>query len=531
MTTLTGVGRLVRLILRLDRVRLPVWILGLVGFIVASAASLPPLYPDQESIDDYVRLFGDNPALVAFAGPGYGFGDPNLGVILVNEVQLWACIAVALMSIFLVNRHTRVEEDAERTDLVRSSVVGRHAPAAAAVGVVAGANVVVAAACASAFVLLDYATLGSLALAGSFLLCGLAFTAITAVTAQAAGGSRSTLGLATAVLGISFALRAFGDIGDNALRWLSPIGWAQGVRAYAGEQWWPVAHTTAFAGGLVALAFWLSTRRDLGSGLLPQRPGNRRAGAWSAGPLGLAVRLQRASVVAWCAGLFLMGLVYGSIGQDVEEMIEENPAYADFLAQAGGADVTDSFFATSMSMLALLTAGFGISSTLRLRSEEGAGRAEPVLAAPVSRWRWAASHLTVAGVGSVVVMACAGLGVGASFAVVSADAGQVPRLVWAALVTVPAILVLVGVATTLFGLAPRFALVAWAVLAVAVLVDLFGELLRLPAWTRRLSPLEHVPGVPAEALATVPLVVLGALAAMFVAVGLRALDARDLRAQ
>ena len=125
MTTLTGLGRLVRLILRLDRVRLPVWILGLVGFIVASAASLPPLYPDQESIDDYVRLFGDNPALVAFAGPGYGFDDPNLGVILVNEVQLWACIAVALMSIFLVNRHTRVEEDAERTDLVRSSVVGR----------------------------------------------------------------------------------------------------------------------------------------------------------------------------------------------------------------------------------------------------------------------------------------------------------------------------------------------------------------------------------------------------------------------
>lgn len=97
--------------------------------------------------------------------------------------------------------------------------------------------------------------------------------------------------------------------------------------------------------------------------------------------------------------------------------------------------------------------------------------------------------------------------------------------------TVPAILVLVGVATTLFGLAPRFALVTWAVLAVAVLVDLFGELLRFPAWTRRLSPLEHVPGVPAEALATVPLVVLGALAAMFVAVGLRALDARDLRAQ
>ena len=43
----------------------------------------------------------------------------------------FTAVLVALMSIFLVNRHTRAEEDVERAELVRSSVIGRHAPTAA----------------------------------------------------------------------------------------------------------------------------------------------------------------------------------------------------------------------------------------------------------------------------------------------------------------------------------------------------------------------------------------------------------------
>src|SRR5688572_15935333 len=139
MTTLTGVGRLIRSILRRDRVRLLVWTVAITGMTLGSAAGLPAIYKDQAAIDNYVDLFGDNPALIAFAGPGYGFDAPNLGLVLVNETQLFAMIALALMSIFLVNRHTRAEEESERADLIRGSVVGRHAPAAAAGVVIGGA--------------------------------------------------------------------------------------------------------------------------------------------------------------------------------------------------------------------------------------------------------------------------------------------------------------------------------------------------------------------------------------------------------
>lgn len=528
MSTLHGLGELVRLVLRRDRVRLPVWLLTLGGVAAASASSLRPVYPTQRSIDDYVRLFGDNPALVAFAGPGYGFDDPNLGVILVNETQLWACIGAALMSIFLVNRHLRQEEDAERTEVVRSSVVGRHAPTAAAVLVVAAADVVLGVALAALFVGFGYAVVGSVALGASIAVTGLAFTGIAALAAQLAGGSRACLGLASAALGAAFVLRAVGDIAEHPVRWLSPIGWAQGVRAYADERWWPALLAAGFTVLAVAAAFAASNRRDLGSGILPQRPGPRRAAAWISGPVGLAVRLQRGAVLGWSVGVLVMGVVYGSIGDEVGELIEENPTYADLLTQAGGLDLTDAFFATATSQLALLAAGFAVSSVLRVRSEEAAGRVEPVLAAPVGRTRWLLSHLVVAVAGTVVVVGAGGLGTGVAFAVVSGDAGQVARLTGAALVTVPAVLVLAGVALALFGTSARLALVSWALVAIAVLVELFGELLGLPEWLRDVSPFHHLPGLPAQQLRILPVLTLLTLAAVLAALGLRTFRRRDL---
>lgn len=180
-------------------------------------------------------------------------------------------------------------------------------------------------------------------------------------------------------------------------------------------------------------------------------------------------------------------------------------------------------------MLALLGAGFAISSALRLRTEEGAGRAEPILAAPIGRPAWLASHLLVATVGTLIVIAAGGLGTGLAYGYVLGDAGQAPRMV--------------GVGTgnrarsagarrhrrRPLRLVPRFALAAWAGLAVAVLVDLFGELLRLPQWSRALSPLHHAPAVPAEELRFLPLTILTLVAAELVVIGAQGFRSRDLR--
>jgi ABC-2 type transport system permease protein len=529
VTTLTGLRRLVRLILRRDRLRLTLWFVAIPGLLIVQAVGVQSVYPDQAAIDLYAELFGDNPALIAFSGPGYGFKDPNIGVVLVNEIQVFGCLAIALMSMFLVNRYTRAEEDSERADLLRSSVVGRHAPTAAAVVVIAILNIIIGVLCALGTIALGFPVLGSIALAGSLTAVGLMFAGVTAVAAQIASGGRATLGLAGTGLAAAFVIRAAGDMSDNGLSWLSPIGWAQAVRAYADERWWTLALCVAVALALVVAAFWLSIQRDLGSGLRPLRAGPPTAAHGLVRPAGLAFRLQRGALAGWGIGMFLMGVAFGSLGADVDRLLEENPAMAEFFAVREGTSLTDSFLATSLMMLALFAGGFAVSSALHLRGEEAAGRVEPLLAGPVGRPRWAAGHLLIACAGTMLTIAAAGLGLGIAYAVVSGDAGQVPRLLGAALATVPGILVLVGLATLLFGLAPRTAPATWAALALMVLVGFFSDLLQLPAWARDLSPLEHLPSAPAEPLAAAPIVALTTLAAALAAAGLWGLRRRDIR--
>ncbi len=71
----------------------------------------------------------------------------------------------------------------------------------------------------------------------------------------------------------------------------------------------------------------------------------------------------------------------------------------------GSADVVDGFYATLSVMLALLAAGFAISSALRPHGEEDAGRLETLLATALPRSRWLGGHVAVTVVGTLLVLA------------------------------------------------------------------------------------------------------------------------------
>ena len=526
--TLVGTAAMVRLVLRRDRVRLPVWLAGIVGLVVVSAASVAGLYSTPAEIAQYVALSDGYPTLVAVNGPGIGFDAPNVGVVLVNEASLWGAVACAFMSVFLVVRHTRTEEDEERTDLLRSGVLGRHASLAAAVLVVGTANLVVSALLFALVVPLGFPATGTAAFAAGIGLVGLVFTGLAAISAQVFGSARGALGAGVATIGLSYGIRAAGDVAESPLSWLSPLGWAHRVRAYAGESWWVLALCVVVAAVAIAVARGLADHRDLGSGLLPQRLGRADAVGSLSGPVGLAVRLQRGQVVAWSVGLFVLGSVYGAVGRDVEKMFEDNPELEDFIAQIGGASITDSYLSYTLLLGAMMASGFAIASVLRLRGEEVAGRTDIVLAGPTGRWRWVRSQYLVTTVGTAVLLVASGLGTGVGLAVAVGDAAEVPRLVAASLVHLPAVLVLAGLTAACQGAVPRWAQAAWASLAVVVIVGLFGELLRLPSWVRWISPMEHTPGLPAEHLRLLPVAVLIAVALGAFALGAGAFERRDV---
>ncbi|MBA3249616.1 MAG: hypothetical protein H0T66_04755 [Geodermatophilaceae bacterium] len=200
---------------------------------------------------------------------------------------------------------------------------------------------------------------------------------------------------------------------------------------------------------------------------------------------------------------------------------------AEFVA-AEGASLADSFFAVAALMVALLTGGFALQTSARLRSEETAGRLEPLLGAAVPRWRYAGSHLLVAAAGSVGLLLAAGVGLGLGYAVQTEDVTQIGRLAGAALVYTPAVWSLVGAVALLFGLLPRAVAVSWAVLVLAAFVALLGGSVRLPDWATNLSPFQHTPRLPVDALAVAPLAVITVIAVGLTAGGVLALRRRDI---
>jgi ABC-2 type transport system permease protein len=151
-----------------------------------------------------------------------------------------------------------------------------------------------------------------------------------------------------------------------------------------------------------------------------------------------------------------------------------------------------------------------------------------VLATAVSRTQWVASHLTLALVGSAVMLVASGLGAGLTYGVSISDLGEVPRMIGSALVYLPAMWVLVGVTMLLYGLVPRAVLVAWAALVLCLVVGFLGQLLSLPEWVREVSPFEHIPLLPAAAFDAVPLVVLTVVAAVLIVGGVAAFRQRDV---
>ncbi|WP_098025025.1 ABC transporter permease [Streptomyces sp. st115] len=525
-----GTAALIRFALRRDRVRLPVWLLALVLGTLATASEYATLYATAEK-RAAVAATMDSPAALAMTGPHHYLSDYGIGAMLGHQLLGFMAVLVGLMSVLIVTRHTRNEEETGRAELVRSTVVGHHAQLASALAVAAVANIALAVLVALALVSTRIDGIGSgeaLLYGLTHTVIGLVFAGIAAVTAQVTAHARGASGTALALIGVAYVLRASGDVGDDALSWLSPIGWIQRTYVFVDNRWWPLLLCLATAALTTATGFVLSTRRDVGAGLRAARPGRRTASAALTRPFGFALRLHRATLLGFGTGLLLMGVMYGSILGDAADMVKDVEQVQEALAEIGGSSVAESFASMVMVVIAVVAAVYVVMASLRPRAEESAGRAEPLLATGLSRRRWLGGHAAVALAGGTVLLLAAGLGFGLAGAASTGDTALVGELVGAAAVYAPALWVTAGVAVVLFGWFPRAASAAWVVPVYAFLVGYLGPILRFPGWMNDLSPFGHVPRLPAAQLSWTPVLVLTAVAAGLVLLGLAGFRRRDL---
>lgn len=519
---------LLKVALRQDAPNIGPWVVLISVLSASSVLIYAWIFPDAADRAALATAMRSNPALSLIFGPARDLSTSD-GFNAWRAGQLGAFFA-GLMTILIVIRNSRADEDSGRAELLASGVLARQSRLAVALAMATLASVALGVVCFVLTVACGGGLVATLVLSATFTASGLMFAGVAAIAAQLGSEARTASSLAIATLAVCFVARGYIDTsgGEDWLTWLTPLGWLEETRPATGNNPWPLLVALAFAVVLIAIAFVLQGRRDFGQGLLAGRPGPAEAGL-AGNVWGLAVKLNRGALISWSIGLALLGLILGNLASSVGDVLADNPAMAAILASGAVtvSDLTFAFLITILQLIAIIAAVMGVQMIQRVHAEEIDLRVEPLLAGSLHRSTYLASNVVVALLGSGIAMLLAGTGLGivASASDSSVSVGEVIRQ---AFVTIPGAWVLVGLAVAVVGAAPRKRLVGWLGIVATFGLTILGPTFRLPDWALSISPLRHVPNVSATSPEWTGFVVLVGVVVALLAVGFVGFRRRDV---
>jgi len=500
---------LLRQRIRRDRVQLAVWILstGLLAYVTASAVG--STYGGEQEREGIMRLAVANPAILLLRGLPQG---TTLPAFVFFQIFTYLALLAALMSTFLAVRHSRAEEESGRAELVSATPAGRILPTVATIVHGLLANLLLGVAVTLGLLAGAMPVAGSVVAGLAAASVGAAFLGVALLAAQFAHTSRGANSISVGLVLLAFVLRGVGDAlgtaSDDGLyltsawpSWLSPIGWAQHTGAFTADDLTPLLLCVALALATGAAVFALQSRRDSGASLLPGIAGRATARRWLRGPFALAWRLQWPSVVAWCVGGAVFGLVAGALSGVVVQASRQNPELESMLQTLvpGGGTVTQVLISAMFGLVGFVAAACAAQGVIRARQEEAGGTAELLLSTPLGRVRWLACYLLLGLVAIVLVLLSAGLASTVAVFASGDDEAHVGESFAAAAAQVPAAICYLGIIALVFVLVPAItAALGWTLLGAGVFLGTFGGLVGLPRWVRDLSPFTHTPAVFAQ---------------------------------
>ena len=513
-------SRLVKLMMRRERVISTLWVLCLLLFSIALAGAMGDMFDEtaRQSLAETLQ----NPGMIALMGPVYGADNYTEGAMYSNTMALWVILAVAAMNILLVVRHTRADEEKGRAEVVRSLPTGRLAIPGAALLSALIVNIILAVLTGLGISMLG---IGSMGFKGSMLygvmlgLSGMFFAAVAALFSELSVSSRGAAGYSFFALGLLYVVRAAGDAGNELVSLISPLGLILRCRVFTEDHWWPVSILLLETAVLSVTALILRSARDIEQGYIAARPGRSEAPGSMLSPGGFAFRLLRNWMIAWLIIMFALSASYGSILADIETFVEDSEFYQMVIGYNSSYSITEMFTSTINTIASLVCIIPLLTIVLRLRGEEKEGRAENVLARSVSRVKYMSGYVISAYVISVLLQMATALGLFAASSAVLEQPVALGYLIKANIVFLPALWVMIGMAVALIGILPKASNAIWAYFAFSFFTQFIGRMLDLPGWLPKLSPLGYTPQLPVDEINAMSLAVLAVIAAALTAAG------------
>jgi ABC-2 type transport system permease protein len=355
------------------------------------------------------------------------------------------------------------------------------------------------------------------------------FLAVGALCSQLAATRRQAATLAAAIFGVAYLIRVVAYSGTSLrwLRWASPLGWVDELRPLTGSRPLPLVFIAVTIAALATLTVILAGRRDLGASVLPARDTAAARTRLLTGPLGLACRLNRGTVLGWSAGLAAGGFVVGLATKGTEQIWahQSGGVFARLAGTTGGAIYLGIVFLLFAALIAM-AAGGQVAAT---REEEAEGYLDHLLARPVARMPWLAGRFAVSAAGLAIAGIVAGLFTWLGAAATGASL-SIATMLAAGVNIVPAGIFVLGIGTLVHGLAPRFAVAAaYALVAWSFLLEIVGASLGLSHWLLDTSILHHIARAPAAPVQWDMAAILTAIGIAAAITGALAFTRRDLK--
>ena len=476
------------------------------GLIAASSAiGYVGVYTTQAARSEFAASFSNNVGIKAMIGAPHHL-ETVLGFTAWRSVGIVILVG-AIWAIFTASKTFRGEETSGRWELfLTGQTTARRATANALLGL--GASLVamfvlvaVFAVVAGHFHDVPITVTSGLFFALVAVLPAAEFLAVGAVASQIQPTRSRAAAMTTAVFGLSFGLRAIGNI-TTSTHWLvniSPLGWVENLRPLTGSHAVWLLPIAAFTLILSLLSIVLAGKRDLGESIVADKDSARPHTKLLNRPFPAAWRLNRLSILPWLGGLFVFSTGFSALSKAASDAIKASSGAEQAIGRISGqSNIGATIFLGIVFLMLITVLMLAVATAVgNMREDEAEGYLDNLLVRPVDRLQWLGGRIAL--VAATIVTAGVLISIGVWIGASSVHSGVATHSIALAAINAmaPAFFML-GLGTLVFGFKPRLtSTVLYGFIAWSFVVQMLGSIGNLNHYILDTSILHHIALAPA----------------------------------